>query len=836
MPERLKTGNRPVCLDVTKMEGEMSQKLKKLLAASAACISISMLAAQQAPAAAIQYNAQDTVQQEEVPDKDTAQPPAENSLEETTGYVRAKDTLLPAPETVVPEKVTYQSVTLSWSGVEGAAGYQVEYAEGEGSFQVAGTTKEGVLSFKCKGLLTGVHYRFRVCALDAGGAAGIYALAEAEPYLKKTKFTSVATPQMQNVSLEWKKVSGAMNYELYRKTTQQKDYELLVVTAEVSYTDEAVTVGETYAYRVRAIRDENGQTVQAKFSADATASLASAAMQFESCEAVDEHSVRLAWHQDASAEGYYIYRSVKENGTYRKIKTIVKNTVLSYTDTKIVPGKNFFYKICTYKKGEGQAVVTGSLSQAVKAQTQAKGPQLVAVRSNLGNRSLSLEWKKTENASGYRIYRSAYPDKGFKKIKDLSGGTFVGYEDRSVMPGGTYYYRIKGIYVNGSYKGLSMASTVLEGNVNPAAPIGLTAVQVQEDAIQVSWNISIGAAGYNLYRADAAGKEFRCIAQGLTENTYTDSGLSNGKTYYYRVSASGIAGEGLKCHALSCQIGGVSLNTRTLKLCVGATKPLKAVTFLTGDVEWSSSNTDIATVDQEGNVTGVAYGTVDVTASVLGRSASAVVSVTPGSKNGIDVSRWQEDVDWQRVKNSGVEFAFLRISNHYLEDYTFETKYQNAFSVGMPMGVYCYSRATTAQEAQEEARIVLEILGGRKLDYPIAFDLEDAVHKTKTMKKETLHEMIRVFKQTVEDAGYQFVLYSYVTFLNSNLDRTKLDGIDLWVARYRNVSLGTGYSGTGNIKYWQYNSGQYKGSNSQVDGITKETGELVDVDVNVEYE
>ncbi len=96
--------------------------------------------------------------------------------------------------------------------------------------------------------------------------------------------------------------------------------------------------------------------------------------------------------------------------------------------------------------------------------------------------------------------------------------------------------------------------------------------------------------------------------------------------------------------------------------------------------------------------------------------------------------------------------------------------------------------------------------------------------------------MIHAFKKIVEDAGYEFVLYSYVTFLNSNLDRTKLDGIDLWVARYRNVSLGTGYTGTGNIRYWQYNSGQYKGSDSRVDGITKETGELVSVDVNVEYE
>ena len=797
----------------------MSQIIKRLFVVSAVCMSLSVGFTQKVSAAV--RTSMDDIQE----------------MEELSGYVRTGKTAdLPAPDAVTQEKITYNSVTLKWSSVQNAYGYQVSYAKkDEGEYIVAGTTKADVLTYKCKGLVTGTQYDFRICALDENGNAGNEVSIEALPYLKKTKFTNVATPQMKKVLLEWKKASGAMNYELYRKTAEQEAYELLAVTAETVYTDEAVTAGESYSYQVRAIRDENGKAAQAKFSDPATVRLSSAAMQFESCEAVDYRSVKLTWQQDPAVSGYYIYRSVKENGTYRKIKTINGNHLLSYTDSKIVPGKKFFYKICTYSK-KGQSVVTGDQSQAVQAQTQAEGPQLVSVKTNIGNRSLSLEWKKSANVSGYRIYRSVYPDKGFARIKDLDNGTFVGYEDRSVIPGGTYYYRIKGVYVNGAYKGLSSPSSSLEGNVTPCAPIGLTITQTGEDTLQINWDLTIGASGYNLYRTDAPDKEYSCIAQGLTDTAYADSGMQDGRTYYYRVSAVGAAGEGIKCHAVSYTVGGISLNTRTLKLCVGVTKPLKASAFLQGEVEWSSANTDIARVDDEGNVTGIAYGTTNITAEADGQSASAIISVTPGNKNGIDVSRWQEDIDWRRVKNSGVEFAFLRISNHNLADYTFETKYQNAFSVGMPMGVYCYSRAKTVEEAKEEARIVLEILNGRKLDYPIAFDLEDAVHKSKTMKKETLHQMIEAFKQVVEDAGYQFVLYSYVTFLNSYLDRTKLDGIDLWVARYRNVSLGTGYQGTGNIKYWQYNSGQYNGSNSQVDGITKDNGELVSVDVNVEYE
>lgn len=800
------------------MEGEMFYKgIKGLFAAAFVCISVGMTAAQ------IQASAMP--QQEEVQDE----------LLEENGKLREKaGKVLPAPKTVTQDKVAYHAVTISWEAVEGAAGYQIEYAAGDENFTVAATTEADVLTYQCKGLLTGTKYQLRVCALDENGTAGNYVLTEAEPYLNKTKFTSVSTPQMAKVVLEWKKVAGAMNYELYRKTSKQDAYELLGVTTELTYTDTKVTAGESYSYQVRATRDVNGTTVQAKFSAAAKAVLTAAAMQLESCEAVGDHSVKLTWKQDTAVSGYYIYRSVKENGTFRKIKTISKNTTLTYTDTKLVPGKKFYYKICTYTKGTDGTVRTGELSPALKAQPQAEAPLLSAVHTNLGNRSLSLEWKKVANASGYRIYRSVYPDKGFAKIKDLSGGMFVGYEDRNVIPGGTYYYRVKALYVNGSYKGLSLPSISMEGSVAPAAPIGLKAVQTGETELQISWELSIGAGSYKLYRADKADAEYSCIAQNLSETSYTDTQVRKGKTYYYRVSGIGAAGEGMKCHAVSGSAGGVSLSTRTLKLCVGATKPLQAFTFLEGDIEWTSKNTDIAEVDEEGNVTGIAYGTVTVTATVDGQSASAVVSVTPGKKNGIDVSRWQEDVDWRRVKDSGVEFAFLRISNHNLEDYTFETKYQNAFSVGMPMGVYCYSRAVTVEEAKEEARVVLEILNGRKLDYPIALDLEDTVHKT--MKKETLHQMITAFKEVVEEAGYRFVLYSYLTFLNSNLDKTKLDGIDLWIARYRNVSLGTGYTGTGNVKYWQYNSGQYNGSNSQVDGITKETGELVSVDVNVEFE
>ncbi len=766
------------------------------------------------------------------PAENPAKAPAENPAE--SAGKKTQGSILPAPETLEPAKVTYQAVTLSWSTVEGAVKYQIEYSTDGADYTVAGKTKSDVLTYKCRKLLTGTEYQFRVCALDQNGKCGNYISVKAQPFLRKSNITSISETQPQTVSLEWKKITGAASYELQRKTAGSS-FAQIATTAALTYTDQNVHAGETYTYRVRAARVVNNRTVTGRWSARKEISFSTPQTPLASCEAVDYHSAKLTWPRSDSASGYYIYRSVKEDGTYRKIKTISKNTTLTYTDTGIVPGKKFFYKIATYIKNADGTVTSGELSAPMQVQTQMEAPLLSAVTANIDNRSLALAWNKVAGATGYRIYRSQDSEKGFTKIADLTSGTIVGYEDRSVTPGDSYFYRIKAVYANSKYTGLSLASSVLGGDVAAGAPIGLTITQTATDVLKISWQQSNGAASYNLYRSDGGTAKYTCIAENLADTSYTDTGLKDDQTYFYRVSAVGTAGEGKQCLPISYTVGGISMSTRTLKVCVNVSKPLEASTFRQGRIVWKSSNPKIAEVNSNGMVTGISLGTATITATVSGKSTSAVVSVTPGIKNGIDVSRWQEDVDWHRVKKSGIEFAFLRISNHYLEDYTFETKYMNASAAGIPIGVYCYSRAVTVAEAEEEARTVLSILNGRKLDYPIAFDLEDAVHKSATMTKENLHNMIHAFKNVIENAGYRFVLYSYTTFLNTNLDRTKLEGIDLWIARYRSLALGTGYTGTGNEKYWQYNSGQYSGSNSQVDGITDKDGNLVSVDVNIEY-
>lgn len=750
-----------------------------------------------------------------------------------TGNKKDEKVILAAPGTLEVTKTTYQSVTLSWSEVSGASGYQVESTTDGENYKVLKKTNVQSRTCKCRKLLAGTEYTFRVCALDGEGRAGNYSSVQARPSLKKAAFVSAAPLEAGGISLEWKKVSGADTYQLYRKKPGESAYDLVTTTAEQSYLDTDTLSEGTYLYYVQAVRIVNGKGVAGKSSKKTKVVWKQTPASLLSVEALSYRSAQITWQRLEYAAGYYVYRSTKETGTYKKMKTISDNATTSYTDKGIVPGKTFYYKVCAYTKSEGQPEVPGEQSDPMSVKTTLAAPQLTAVEANVNHRSLSLAWGQQKEATGYRVYRSEYLNKKFKKIAELGSSKDVSYEDRSVQPGSTFYYRIKSIYKNKKYTGASAASIVQSGSTLPGAPIGLKIKQTATDQLAISWDRTHGAQNYQLYRSTKDTGPFVCIAEALQGNEFIDEGVKDGQKYFYRVSAFGAAGEGAKCTPVSFVTGGISFRTRTLKLCVGDSRELKYDTFRQGRIIWKSDNPAVATVDSDGKVTGVSYGTATVTATVSGKSASATISVVPGVKNGIDVSVWQPEIDWKRVQESGIDFAFLRISYHYLEDTTFESKYADASSAGMPLGVYCYSTATTEEEATEEARRVLEILNGRKLDYPIVLDIEDTVHKQ--MPKENLHALIEAFRQQIEDSGYRFALYSYLSFFQSNLDQTRLTGIDLWIARYGNLALGTKYTGTGNVKYWQYNSGQYAGSDFHVDGITDEAGSLVPVDVNIEY-
>lgn len=186
---------------------------------------------------------------------------------------------------------------------------------------------------------------------------------------------------------------------------------------------------------------------------------------------------------------------------------------------------------------------------------------------------------------------------------------------------------------------------------------------------------------------------------------------------------------------------------------------------------------------------------------------------------GIDVSKYQGNIDWKKVKDDGVKFAFIRVgwcgyNGKVTLDEKYHTNMKNAIANGIDVGVYLYSYATSVDSARIAAKEVLELVKPYRLTYPIAFDIEETQSKIYTKNSKFQNNAIcEGFLSTIEDAGYYAMLYTYTYFTSSYLDMSKLTRYDVWIADYRGQ---LGYKGVHGI--WQYSSkGRVNGISGNVD-------------------
>lgn len=180
------------------------------------------------------------------------------------------------------------------------------------------------------------------------------------------------------------------------------------------------------------------------------------------------------------------------------------------------------------------------------------------------------------------------------------------------------------------------------------------------------------------------------------------------------------------------------------------------------------------------------------------------------SKKGVDVSKHNGNVDWQAVKNAGYgDFAIIRAG--YGGDYTnqddpqFERNVNECERLGIPYGVYLYSYALNTNDAKGEVNHILRLLKkvGKNFKYGVWFDMEDADNYKKNHgmpSNSTLVDICYTFCEAVENAGYYAGIYASLSWLNNQLNNSKLDRFDKWVAQWNNT--GCTYKKVYSI--WQY--------------------------------
>lgn len=195
------------------------------------------------------------------------------------------------------------------------------------------------------------------------------------------------------------------------------------------------------------------------------------------------------------------------------------------------------------------------------------------------------------------------------------------------------------------------------------------------------------------------------------------------------------------------------------------------------------------------------------------------------SRFGIDVSSYQQNIDWQAVKADGVEFAILRIgyrgyeTGQLTEDKFFRRNLEGASAAGIETGVYFFSQALTPEEALEEAEYVISLLSetGAELAFPVIFDWEfptdEDPARTDGMAGEIQTTCCRTFCDRIREAGFKPMYYSTINTAIFRYDMGELSDIPLWLADYNRTC-----NFTYDYKMWQYScSGVVDGIEGLVD-------------------
>lgn len=186
---------------------------------------------------------------------------------------------------------------------------------------------------------------------------------------------------------------------------------------------------------------------------------------------------------------------------------------------------------------------------------------------------------------------------------------------------------------------------------------------------------------------------------------------------------------------------------------------------------------------------------------------------------GIDVSKWNGSIDWNAVKNSGVSYVIIRCGyrgssqGSLIEDPKYRSNIQGATAAGLKVGVYFFTQAVNEIEAVEEASMVLSLVKGYKLSYPIFLDVESSGGRADGISKETRTAVCKAFCQTIKNSGYASGVYANKTWFTNYIDAGQLGAYRIWLAQYASTPT---YAGRYDI--WQYSSkGRIGGISGNVD-------------------